>query len=171
MTFAYFWVALISAFLMVPPAKAQAPLDEFGFLEQWQILSEDFLLGKVTLNEKGMPDGYDTEAEKITEEGHFQVSVSPEAAPSPFNEIHTWLIKIESPDREPVSGADIKVYGGMPLHNHAFATAPAIIGEIDDGVYALEGVKFHMFGWWTLALGIDADGKADRVSFNLILEP
>jgi len=98
MTFAYFWVALISAFLMVPPAKAQAPLDEFGFLEQWQILSEDFLLGKVTLNEKGMPDGYDTEAEKITEEGHFQVSVSPEAAPSPFNEIHTWLIKIESPD-------------------------------------------------------------------------
>lgn len=159
------------AVLIIGNAKAQAPADEFGFLEKWQTLSNDFRLGKVPLTDQGLPQGYDTETAKSTEGGHFQVAVRPEAEPPPFNQIHTWLITIESPDGAPVSGAALEIYGGMPLHNHAFATTPKITGEVDEGIYALEGVKFNMFGWWTLAMGIKANGKTDKVSFNLILDP
>lgn len=161
----------LATLMCIGTANGQAPLDEFGFLEDWQILSEDVRLGKVALTEQGLPPGYDTDLDKMTDEAHFRVSIEPENAPPPFNEIHTWLISIETPDGRPVSGADIKVYGGMPLHNHAFATAPETTGELEDGVYALEGIKFSMLGWWTVALGIQAEDKTDRVSFNLMPEP
>lgn len=152
-------------------AEAQVRVDEFGFLERWQILSEEVRLGQVQLDRWGMPPGYDTEVDKATEGGLFQVSVGPQQEPAPFNEIHTWLIRVKTPDGEPVTGADLKIYGGMPLHNHAFPTEPAITGEVAPGTYALEGVKFSMSGWWAIAMGITAGDDTDIVSFNLVVLP
>ena len=150
---------------------AQVAEDEFGFLERWEVLSEEVRLGQQKLTDLGLPLGYDTEVSKASEAGLFRVSVSPQKAPAPFNEIHTWLIRIETPSGAPVSGARVKFYGGMPLHNHGFPTDPRITGEVEPGTYAVEGIKFSMTGWWALAMGITAEEKTDKVSFNLLVEP
>ncbi|MCG8597382.1 MAG: FixH family protein [Kiloniellales bacterium] len=152
-------------------AWAQVAEDEFGFLERWEVLSEEVRLGQQKLTDLGLPLGYDTEVSKASEAGLFRVSVSPQKAPAPFNEIHTWLIRIETPSGAPVSGARVKFYGGMPLHNHGFPTDPRITGEVEPGTYAVEGIKFSMTGWWALAMGITAEEKTDKVSFNLLVEP
>ncbi len=164
-------VAGIAVVMFCGAAMGQVPLDEFGFLEEWEVLSEAVRLGEVELNGQGLAPGYDTEVSKLSEEGLFQVSIAPQQTPAPFNEIHTWLIRIEEPDGAPVSGAELKFYGGMPLHNHAFPTEPAITGEIEPGVYAVEGIKFSMMGWWSMAMGIVAGDRTDKIGFNLKIEP
>lgn len=150
---------------------AQVDPDEFDFLEEWEILSDAFRFGEIKLTDRGLPPGYDTKNSKATENGLFKVSVSPTKKPPPFNTIHTWWVRIETPDGKPATGAALKFYGGMPLHNHGFPTEPRFTGEVRPGVYTLEGVKFSMTGWWTIAVGIQRNGKRDRVSFNLIVEP
>lgn len=164
-------IAMLATTVPCGTASAQVAADEFGFLEQWEVLSEEVRLGQKRLTDVGLPLGYDTEVKKASEAGLFRVSVSPEEEPAPFNEIHTWLIRIETPEGAPVTGAEVKFYGGMPLHNHGFPTDPRITGEVEPGTYAVEGIKFSMTGWWAMAMGITAHEKSDRVSFNLLVEP
>ena len=164
-------LAAFAALFIGGGASAQIIPDEFDFLEEWEILSEEVRLGEVELTENGLPPGYGTEVSRPTEQGLFKVSVSPRRDPAPFNKIHTWLVQIETPEGKPVTGAELKFYGGMPLHNHGFPTEPRFTREIKPGIYALEGIKFSMTGWWTLAMGIITDDRKDRVSFNLIVEP
>ena len=155
------------------PASAigQSQVDPFDFLEEWDLLSQDFRRGKLELSSDGLPSGYDTEMSKTTESGHFEVSIKPTIDPAPLNEIHTWLVEIKTPEGEPVREADVVFFGSMPLHGHGFPTAPRINGQVDPGVYALEGIKFSMAGWWTIGIGIAAADKTDRVGFNVVFEP
>ncbi len=78
---------------------------------------------------------------------------------------------LSSPDGTPVSQARIAFDGGMPQHGHGFPTQPRVTREIEPGVYALDGVKFSMTGWWDMRLAIQAGGVADTVVFNVIVEP
>ncbi|MGI9486707.1 MAG: FixH family protein [Geminicoccaceae bacterium] len=157
--------------LFLPAVAAGQSVDPFDFLEEWDLLRQDFRNGVLDVTEQGMPDGFDTEMSKPSEDGRFQVSIQPAVDPAPLNEIHTWLVEIKTPDGEPVSEADVSFYGGMPLHGHGFPTQPRIAGEIDPGLYALEGIKFSMGGWWTMGMGIVTEGSTDRVGFNMIFEP
>lgn len=152
-------------------ASGQSVVDPFDFLEEWDLLSQDYRNGKLQMTPDGLPIGYDTEPSKLSEGGHFQVSIEPETGQTPLNEIHTWLVEVKTPDGTPVSDADISFFGAMPLHRHGFPTEPRIASEVDPGIYALEGVKFSMAGWWTIGMGIIAADKTDRVGFNLIYEP
>lgn len=168
-------LAALAAVLLFGTARAQAPVrapvDEFGFLEQWDVLSEEVRLGQTRLDEMGLPAGYDTEVSKASDAGLFRVSVNPKREPAPFNQIHTWLVRIETPKGAPVTGAEIEFFGGMPLHNHGFPTDPRITGEVEPGVYSLDGIKFSMTGWWAMAMGITAGDKTDKVSFNVVVTP
>ncbi|MGI9334949.1 MAG: FixH family protein [Gammaproteobacteria bacterium] len=168
MTLRVLWLAFAVA---TTSAHAQPPRDDFGFLERWQILSEQFRLGKLAVTEQGMPVGFDTLLSKPTEERHFNVSIGAEHSSVPFNRIHAWRVHIKTPAGKPVEGAALSFFGGMPLHNHGFPTEPLLAGELAPGTYRLEGVKFSMGGWWTLALGVVANDLSDRVSFNLVIDP
>ena len=57
----------------------------------------------------------------------------------------------------------------MPRHGHGLPTQPRVTREIDAGVYALEGMKFSMTGWWELKLSIQGPSGADKVSFNTVV--
>ena len=41
--------------------------------------------------------------------------------------------------------------------------------EISPGVYALEGMKFSMTGWWDMRLAIQAGATADTAVFNVVM--
>jgi hypothetical protein len=115
------------------------------------------------------PEDLDTSTEKMTDNGHFHVSVSSNMDPLVLNEIHSWTVHVETADGQVVEDAQIGVDGGMPEHNHGFPTTPEITEELGDGDYLLEGVKFSMAGWWELKLNIDDGDQADQITFNLVL--
>ena len=101
--------------------------------------------------------------------GDFVVRLEPPAQAPALNQIHTWQVKLTTPAGTPVSQATIGVEGGMPQHGHGFPTRPRVTREIAPGLYALEGVKFSMTGWWDVRLAIRAGDVSDTAVFNVVV--
>jgi len=103
----------------------------------------------------------------LTRSGYYEVSFDSELQPIVINTIHNWVFHIRTPDGDPVSGANISVTGGMPLHNHGLPTDPRMTQEIGNGDYLIEGVRFHMNGYWELLVTVEVDDKRDTVIVTL----
>ena len=99
----------------------------------------------------------------------LHVQMQSELEPLVINKMHSWIIRVQDLQGDPVADAQISVDGGMPLHNHGLATSPQVTGYLGDGRYRLEGVRFHMNGEWELRLQIDHAGSPYRASFTMIL--
>lgn len=111
----------------------------------------------------------DLDISKLSDNKHFQISYSSKLQPIQINNLHAWTLHIKDADGENVSNAEIKVVGGMPEHNHGLPTQPQITENLGDGCYLLEGMKFHMHGWWTVTISISDENITDNVTFNLQL--
>ncbi len=117
------------------------------------------------------PKDLDLSLQHASVQQRFMVRMEPPASGPAINQMHAWQVRLSSPDGTPVSQARIAFDGGMPQHGHGFPTQPRVTREIEPGVYALDGVKFSMTGWWDMRLAIQAGGVADTVVFNVIVEP
>ena len=104
---------------------------------------------------------FSSETTSITRSGYFHISYQSELEPITINQIHNWVLHIETPEGDPVSGAKISVSGGMPLHNHGLPTNPKVTTDLGRGKYKLEGLRFHMRGYWELILIIEVQGRRD----------
>ena len=89
--------------------------------------------------------------------------------PIPVNQIHTWTIHLENAGGRPVEGAAVRVDGKMPQHFHGLPTRPQVTKDLGHGDYLVEGLKFHMPGWWVVDFEVDAAGSRDIARFNLVL--
>lgn len=116
-----------------------------------------------------VPADLDLATTRSSNSGLYQVRYETAAAAIPVNQIHTWTIHIETTDGRPVEGAAITVDGDMPQHLHGLPTAPQVTQDLGGGTYLVEGLKFHMPGWWVVDYMITADGQTDTVRFNLQL--
>lgn len=101
-------------------------------------------------------------------QGVYEISYESLLDPIEINRIHSWILTVTS-DGEPVTGAVITASGGMPVHDHGMPTRPRITGELGDGRYRLEGMRFHMNGEWQISVEIDANGRRDTVLILLQL--
>ena len=99
----------------------------------------------------------------------FRVSFTSHLEPIVINRIHSWVLHVETGDGTPVPDARISVNGGMPQHDHGLPTAPEVTRELGDGDYLVEGLRFHMNGYWELELTIAAAGTTDTVVIPLTL--
>ena len=116
------------------------------------------------------PSNLDLSTQRPTAEQHFVVSYTPSVTPPPINQLHTWTVRVTTPDGQPVEGAKISVDGDMPQHGHGLPTRPQVTRYLGDGRYLVEGMKFQMGGWWVADFTIaDTAGLADTVRFNFIL--
>ena len=99
----------------------------------------------------------------------FVALAEPSLNPITINEIHSWTVLIETTAGATVSGAQILVGGGMPLHDHGMQTEPRVTDNPDSGVYVIGGMKFHMRGYWEVELKISYRGKTETLNlgFNL----
>ena len=106
---------------------------------------------------------------KLSDNQIFKVSYTSKVEPIEINRLHAWLILIQDKNGKRIENAEILVQGGMPEHNHGFPTQPKITKYLGDGCYLLEGMKFHMMGYWTINLSITDGEISDDVTFELNL--
>ncbi len=111
----------------------------------------------------------DFSTNKLSDNNHFKVSYTSKLEPIEINNLHAWIIHIEDSGGENIVDAVVNVVGGMPEHNHGLPTQPQITKNLGDGCYLLEGMKFHMMGWWTITISIEDQGLSDSVTFNIKL--
>jgi hypothetical protein len=115
------------------------------------------------------PSNLDLSLQHPSTQGKFVVRMEPPASGPAINQLHAWQVKVNAPDGAPVSQAAIAFDGGMPQHGHGFPTKPRVTRELSPGVYALEGMKFSMTGWWDMRLAIQAGDTADTAVFNVVM--
>jgi hypothetical protein len=101
--------------------------------------------------------------------GRYMVQLQPPAAPAAINQIHSWHVKLSSPEGVPVRNARINVDGGMPQHGHGLPTRPQVSRELEEGTYLIEGMKFSMTGWWEIKLALQAAEGIDTAVFNTVV--
>ena len=117
-----------------------------------------------------IPDDLDTSSTRTSDQGLYQVSISSQLDPIAINQIHNWTLHVETADGQPVENAEITVDGGMPQHDHGLPTAPQVTQDLENGDYLVEGLKFHMDGWWEIKFAIKSASQSDGVTFNLLLQ-
>ncbi len=101
--------------------------------------------------------------------GEFIVTYTTPDGPPEINRMHTWILYVESESGDPIEGADIEVDGGMPAHDHGLPTRPQVTQDLGDGYYRLDGVRFHMSGYWEIVIQIRSDESEDTVVIVLTL--
>lgn len=116
------------------------------------------------------PADLDLTQQHASAQGRFVVRIEPPVAGAAINQMHAWQVHLATPQGRPVSQAAIGFEGGMPQHGHGFPTRPRITREISPGVYALEGMKFSMTGWWDMRFAINAGEVADQAVFNVVVD-
>lgn len=116
------------------------------------------------------PKDLDLSLRHRSAQGRYVVQMEPPAASPAINQMHSWQIRVSSPDGAPVRNARIAVNGGMPQHGHGLPTRPQVTRETTDGTYLMEGMKFSMTGWWEIKLAIQAADGADTAVFNTIVD-
>jgi hypothetical protein len=116
-----------------------------------------------------VPPDLNTSTSLVTDKGLYRVSYTPQFEPVPINQIQSWTLHLETEDGQPVANAEIKVDGDMPQHGHGLPTQPQVTAYLGNGDYRVEGLKFHMPGWWIVEFDITAGDHADHVTFNLKL--
>jgi hypothetical protein len=57
----------------------------------------------------------------------------------------------------------------MPEHDHGLPTKPRITEELGGGDYRLEGMRFHMSGYWEVVVSIVTDAGSFEVTIALQL--
>ena len=101
--------------------------------------------------------------------GKFRVSYSSELEPITINQIHDWIVHLKTIGGKPVPDAQIIISGGMPAHNHGLPTSPRSTQYLGNGDYLIEGMRFHMAGYWEITVTINTGGVSDRVLIPLEL--
>ena len=115
------------------------------------------------------PKDLDLTLQHASKDGKFMVAMVPPSSGPAVNQMHAWQVRLSSADGSPISQAQVGFDGGMPQHGHGFPTKPRVTSEVSPGVYALEGMKFSMTGWWDMRLAIRAGDTSDTAVFNVVM--
>lgn len=105
----------------------------------------------------------------VLAEGELRVTYATPAGPPDINRIHSWILHVESADGVAVENAIIEVTGGMPEHDHGLPTRPRVTEELGGGDYRLDGVRFHMRGYWEIEVTVTTENGKSVVVIPLRL--
>ncbi|MGI9235826.1 MAG: FixH family protein [Woeseiaceae bacterium] len=105
----------------------------------------------------------------VAAEPELRVTYSTPSGPPELNRIHSWVLHVESVDGAAIENASIEVTGGMPEHDHGLPTRPRVTEELGGGDYQLEGMRFHMRGYWEIEVTVVTDEQSVVVTIPLQL--
>ena len=168
----FFTIVLLATLAMAEePGKTgadQMPMPKHGGGGRMQMPKEGHGTGHEGMRAAD-PSQVDYATARWSEHRRFQISYRPSRVPVPINTIQSWTLTITDSGGRPVDGAVIEIAGDMPEHGHGLPTTPQV-RSLGGGRYMLEGLKFHMPGWWVVTLDVSAAGRSDTVTFNLKLQ-
>lgn len=111
-------------------------------------------------------------AELTSENQRFRVKLELETEDRvPIGRYHNWLLTLSDAQLVGVHPATISISGGMPSHGHGLPTAPRVASHLGQGVYRIEGLKFHMPGQWVVRFHITTEHMQDYVEVTLNIAP
>ena len=87
----------------------------------------------------------------------------------PLNTIHTWTLTVTDKKGDPIDGAEIIVSADMPEHLHGMTTRPVTTAGTSPGHYKVDGMNFHMPGWWEIILDISYGRSRNLARFDLLV--
>lgn len=109
------------------------------------------------------------EVANITTTQGRQLQIFSQLSPLEINSIHSWELLLLDNEGATIIDAEIEVSGGMPEHDHGMPTLPRVTGVLDSGRYLLQGVRFHMPGFWQLVFTIKTSDGIDSAELEFIL--
>lgn len=93
---------------------------------------------------------------------------APEGQPR-INQMHSWVLHIKDAAGVAIEGATIEVEGGMPEHDHGLPTQPRVTADLGGGNYRLDGLRFHMRGYWEIKIRVKTGKSTSTVTIPLQL--
>lgn len=105
----------------------------------------------------------------LTEKGLYRVSLHPPSVVT-INSYQTWGIYIEDATGAALDKAVLKLSADMPAHGHGLLTEPRIRPGSAPGRYRVEGLRFHMPGYWEIRVQIGHADKSDDLRLAVELE-
>lgn len=117
-----------------------------------------------------VPSDLDYATTRMSAQGLYKISYTSDLGAVPVNQMQSWTLHVETATGQPVENATITVDGDMPQHGHGLPTRPQVTRYLGNGDYKVEGLKFHMPGWWVMDFTVTAEGKSDQVRFNMLLK-
>ena len=133
------------------------------------------LLSVITVNaetdktSKHQYAGIEHAVTELSESGNYRFTLYSKPSPIPLKKIHSWILKVENNDGNPVTNAKLFINGGMPAHRHGFPTKPVVKKYLGNGEYLVEGIKFTMPGYWEMRFTMSIKNKRERVVFKINL--
>lgn len=118
------------------------------------------------LLQEPVPD--DLSTAQSAESAHFRVRYeadTPDGKP-PFNRMHSWTVTVEpkEPSDRPLK---LAFAGEMPQHLHGLPTSIEL-SRVAPGRFVVDGLKFHMVGWWRFKLKVTDGARTEDVTLNLV---
>ena len=113
----------------------------------------------------------DTVFREMSIQKKYSVKLKSAVYPIRLNEIHNWMLHLETSDAKNIEDANIHIIGGMPEHGHGFPTTPSVSKHIGNGNYRIEGIKFNMYGLWAMEFSIASSSGFDKVRYLLKIRP
>lgn len=107
---------------------------------------------------------------RLTQKGLYRITVEKAPTPVPTNRLQTWVVAVTNADGKPLPAAMLAVSGSMPQHGHGMLVDPRASRQTESGRFLVEGLKFHMPGYWEVKFTVTADGRADDLVFTLDLQ-
>ncbi|MHC5113286.1 MAG: hypothetical protein ACYTGP_02515 [Planctomycetota bacterium] len=91
--------------------------------------------------------------------------------PVPLNETFDLRVTVYDAEerRTPLRNVVLLVDGRMPHHKHGMNREPTITQRAD-GAWAVEGMLFHMPGFWELHLDVVREGMTERAQLEVNLQ-
>lgn len=100
----------------------------------------------------------------------YVVVYVPDPDPIPMNELFAldvWVF--EKDGTQPAKGIELAVDAAMPEHAHGMNTQPRV-EQSEPGRYRVDGLLFHMPGYWEIYCDIAREGTTERAQFEVTLE-
>jgi len=100
----------------------------------------------------------------------FTVSYKTDPEPIPFLKFFKINFKFEPNNGQDIpEDLKIAIEADMPEHQHGMNVNPKLF-KVDKNNYRVEGMKFHMLGYWEIYLTLRSSKKEDKISFSYFLE-
>ncbi|MEM9059861.1 MAG: FixH family protein [Pseudomonadota bacterium] len=118
---------------------------------------------------KARPEALDLSSGVSSRGGFFSVFYDLETECPPLNQIHSWELALVDREGNPLDGADVTIVADMPEHLHGMTTQPQVSDQSSPGHFRVDGMNFHMPGWWVVTLDVSRNRGRDLAYFNVVV--